>query len=350
MTATPTRVIEPARYSPSWADRLTAAVAARWRHPFPIYAAAAVVLAVILTASQWLGGQYPVGTISLLHVATGAVGPIWLWLIGTFNAAGARTIDQLRPILRVDDDGEASLRRRLTAMPNGWTIAATVAFALVGLGRLVLDPTMPSRLGYSTDVRSMLALLCVLVVTAVSGIAFVLKLVWSAWQVHLISTHVVRVDLARINLLYGLSGLTGRMAASLILTVTAFYAAETSLISDLYSVMSGLGAIAISAIVFVVPLLGVHDELVAAKGAAMELAATRFYDVTLDLHAATERNDLPVLDPLNKAIGALDVELTRISKIPTWPWQPDTLRWIVGALMFPIILFVAQYVLDRVLR
>ena len=349
MTATQTQAIEPATYAASWADRLTAAVAARWRHPFPLYAVAAVLLALILSAGQWLGGQYPVGRFVALHVLTGAIGPIWLWLIGTFNATGARTMDELRPILRTDDAGAATLRRRLTTLPNAAALIATVAFALVGLGRLLLDPAMVARLGYSNSAPSLVVLLGVLVVTAFSGIAFVLKLVWTAWQVHEISTLYVRVDLARVNLLYGLSGLTGRMAGSAILTVTAFYASETRLINDQYSVMSGLFAIAISGIVFVVPLLGVHDELVAAKGAAMEVAATRFYAVTQELHAATERHDLPVMDPLNKSIGALDVELTRIWKIPTWPWQPDTLRWIIGALMFPIVLFIAQAMLSRLL-
>jgi hypothetical protein len=96
-------------------------------------------------------------------------------------------------------------------------------------------------------------------------------------------------------------------------------------------------------------VLGIHEQLVAAKSAAIESVATRFYATTEALHAATERQELAVMDPLNKAVGALDVELTRLARIPTWPWQPETLRWIVGALMFPIVLFVAQALLSRLI-
>lgn len=340
---------EPLPYHASLPDRLTAAVAARWRHPFLVYLGAAAVLAALVTVSQWLGGAYPIGTFQPLHLLTGAIGPIWLWQIGTFNAAGARAVADLRPILTVDDDGAAALRQRLTALPNAWTMAAIAGFGLLGIGRLAIDPDTAARLGYATELPWVVVLLGVLAVTAFSGITFILKLVWSAWQVHVISTRFIRVDLARVGRLYGLSGLTGRMAGSLVLTVTAFYLTATHLLSDLYSVMSGLGAIGISAIVFVVPVLGIHDQLVAAKGAAIESVATRFYAVTAELHTATERQDLAVMDPLNKAVGALDAELSRLSTIPTWPWQPETLRWIVGALMFPIVLFVAQALLSRLI-
>ena len=37
------------------------------------------------------------------------------------------------------------------------------------------------------------------------------------------------------------------------------------------------------------------------------------------------------------------------SRVSTWPWQQETLRWVIGALMFPIVLFVAQFVIGRLL-
>ena len=55
------------------------------------------------------------------------------------------------------------------------------------------------------------------------------------------------------------------------------------------------------------------------------------------------------MDALNKAIGALEIELRAIDRTPTWPWQPETLRWIIGALMFPVILFVLQFLIGRML-
>ena len=55
------------------------------------------------------------------------------------------------------------------------------------------------------------------------------------------------------------------------------------------------------------------------------------------------------MDPLNKAIGALEIAQRAIDRVPTWPWSGETMRWLVGALLFPIVLFVAQYVLTRVL-
>jgi hypothetical protein len=45
---------------------------------------------------------------------------------------------------------------------------------------------------------------------------------------------------------------------------------------------------------------------------------------------------------LNMAIGALELEHVALSRIPTWPWEPETLRLLATALLLPLVLLVAQ--------
>jgi hypothetical protein len=68
-----------------------------------------------------------------------------------------------------------------------------------------------------------------------------------------------------------------------------------------------------------------------------------------ELATAVRTQQLERMDPLNKGIGAIEAAQRAIERVPTWPWTPETFRWVVGAVMFPILLFVFQAVLGRLL-
>jgi hypothetical protein len=53
------------------------------------------------------------------------------------------------------------------------------------------------------------------------------------------------------------------------------------------------------------------------------------------------------MDALNHATEALVRERDVLDKIPTWPWQPDTIRWLGTALLLPIIVWTITRVLER---
>ncbi|MEE8357347.1 MAG: hypothetical protein V3R33_08580 [Anaerolineales bacterium] len=43
----------------------------------------------------------------------------------------------------------------------------------------------------------------------------------------------------------------------------------------------------------------------------------------------------------------LEKEIDAIKAISTWPWQPETLRWLFTALVLPLLMWLAQYFLGR---
>jgi hypothetical protein len=111
--------VAPVGYRPSWADRFTAAVIRRSPQPFMLYLAASVVVAAGLTLAEWIDGAYEVGQLRSEHLVAGAIGPIWLWLIGILNQAGARAARDLAVVFAFDDERREDVRRRLTSMPAG---------------------------------------------------------------------------------------------------------------------------------------------------------------------------------------------------------------------------------------
>ncbi len=57
--------------------------------------------------------------------------------------------------------------------------------------------------------------------------------------------------------------------------------------------------------------------------------------------------DLEGAGRLGDALAAATAIADAASRIPTWPWRPETLRAFVSAVLLPIALWVAVTVLER---
>jgi hypothetical protein len=50
-----------------------------------------------------------------------------------------------------------------------------------------------------------------------------------------------------------------------------------------------------------------------------------------------------------KVISVLETERDMLKRISTWPWQPETLQFLMTALLLPLLLWIIQYVLQQFL-
>lgn len=55
------------------------------------------------------------------------------------------------------------------------------------------------------------------------------------------------------------------------------------------------------------------------------------------------------MDTMNKAMASLEIERAALVRVPTWPWDPGTLRTVIAALLLPIIIWLIQYGLERLM-
>ncbi len=102
-------------------------------------------------------------------------------------------------------------------------------------------------------------------------------------------------------------------------------------------------------IIFVWPLLGIHRRLVQEKQRLLRESAQRLEVMIAELHSRVDTRELHSKDELHVIIGSLEREQNMLTKIPTWPWRPETLRGIVTALLLPLVVYFLQYVLQRFL-
>jgi hypothetical protein len=101
--------------------------------------------------------------------------------------------------------------------------------------------------------------------------------------------------------------------------------------------------------VFLWPQLGIHSLQIAEKGQRVDQANQRLEVIIIELHRRVDEGELDKIGELQTTIGTLEMELASLRRIPTWPWEPETLRWLIGALVLPLGLWLVQYVFQRLI-
>jgi len=104
------------------------------------------------------------------------------------------------------------------------------------------------------------------------------------------------------------------------------------------------------AVIFVSPLWGAHVRLVEEKRRQQAESDQRTITALDRLHDGLERDDGPIIERQHKALLAIQFEQQALAKVPTLPWTLGILRSAVGAIVLPLVLWLVQYVLQRVLR
>lgn len=333
-----------------WGDRLSRRISAG---PVPapiVYTATWAVVFALLTASQWAAGSYPVGTYVPLHAVLAAGVTVPVWLIDIFNRSAVEAMHRVRPLLAMSDDEAAALTARLVRMPILIEVGFAAFWVLMTALRVILAPasTRSLNLVFEGPAGAVGALVMVLYIGSFSS--YVVKIGHLGWGVYQITKRDVAVSLFELGPLNGFAVLTARIAGSLILLAVAIYTSRPSLLEDPFGVGAGLLGLAFAAAVFVLPLRGVHDRLESEKERLLGEATKAMERSIRDLNAAIEAGDLASMDGLNKGISAVEVELRTLAAVPTWPWSTDTFRWVVGALMFPIVLFLVQLAITTLVR
>jgi hypothetical protein len=312
-----------------------------------IYVAVGVLTAGALTASQWAAGSYPPGTLSSTHVALAATVPLYPWLVRRFNVAAGTAYRGLGTMVTAAEPRATELEYRLTTLPALPTFlggAAVVAFTVF---RIAAYPDTLASIHVANSPMSLVVVIPILAAFAFGAIALLAKIGYQAWLIHRITTDEIAVNLLHTGPLSAFSNLTAKMSISLVAIGLVVYLSNPAYVQDPIGLVSLLIGLGLAAFVFIWPVSGVHSELAAEKAVQRARVNERVEQVTAALHHAIEERDLAAMDPLNKAIASLEIEARLLERVPTWPWEAETLRWVAGALMFPIVLYLIQLLIAR---
>jgi hypothetical protein len=335
-------------FLPSWIDRFNHWVKGKPWPSWTVYLGIGLVLIAVQVLVLWVEGVASMGaSLAVQGFLAGAIA----YLLGMFHLLddkAGEALATLRPLLKTDEGTFHELNYRLTTLPA----RPTLLVSLIGIAgnmllELVTGPyTLESLASYPIS-RTWMRI----VYFVCWGImwAFMYHTVNQLRQINRVYTQYARVDLCRIELLYAFSGVTALTAVSLTVCPYGFMLVNGGMLGDPSSLGYLLLMTALALVAFLWPLTGVRRLVYLEKMRALEEATRRFRAAFDDLHRRVDEKEFAGTSDLNMAIMSLDIEIKSLQAIPTWPWQPDTMRWLLSALLLPLILWVIQAVLQSVL-
>jgi hypothetical protein len=266
------------------------------------------------------------------------------------DRAAMRAIHEFRPALNCDETTFQTLVFEFTTMPRWRTLAFSVAgmcFVIIGLVRgfvpyqlLNLDAPMYWQWFHAG---------AELLLWFVNGM-FIFHTFRQLYLVKQVYDRDAQINLFKLGPLYALSGLTARTALAIV--ILGYGAAFTG--SQVTAAETQLGTFILASfgifLCFLVPLLGIHRRLVQEKTRALGEINARLEATITQVHAEMDEGTLEKIAPLKDLSETLEMQQRVVEKIPTWPWQPETLNVVITALVLPIVLFIIQFVIQKLLE
>jgi hypothetical protein len=351
METTDELMINP--YPASWLDRFTEWVERLPGPTWVFYIAMGLVLASMTTVVDWGIGLYPIGTFNVFHIWLAIQSPYLLALIRYLDEAAERALKKFRPALEVNKEEYAELRYRLTTTPARPMLLFTLAGFALNVLIFLLFPDAQTLLDYTTGATSLIIAFGLQSLNM--GLPFALAY-HTIHQLRLVS-HIyaehAKVNLFDLSPLYAFSVLTSQTAVGVIfynfiwtLTIPGGMSFRVG------GILFGIPFSILNIITFMWPLLGIHGRLVQEKQRLLRENSQLLETTIAEQYRRVQASELHSIDELHvtKAnLEILEIGRSMLIRIPTWPWQPGTLRGFVTALLLPLVVFVLQFVIQRFL-
>lgn len=343
----------PQPYPPSWIDRLL-----RWIErlsvPFPVVLVGLWAASVMLVhAVCWHEGIVPRWQLDTRILLINTWAPYCLGFIYYLENTAVEALAAFRPALDQDDSSFARLRYEFTVMPMRGALISNVAGALLAYGSLRFYPETAKPFmdtPFAAFVNMSLSML---------GIAISFTAIYLAFrQLRLIRrtyAQATQLNLFHANQLYAFSSLTLRMGIGWLIVIYSGIILYPALVQNVPWI-AGAGLILTGiAGAFLMTLFDIHTRIHSVKTQHLEeidrrlQAAFAALHRRIDIAAAENTADAPSLASLRETMDALLVERGVIAKIPTWPWQPGTLAGFLTAILLPLVVWIIQSILKRLM-
>jgi hypothetical protein len=337
-------------YRPSWVDRLTAWIGRLPGPAFLYYLGVGLALIGAVAASQWVSGV-PFPTIRPFYIFFGAIIPYTLGLIHLLDDMAAEALQRFDPVLLADDAEQRTMSYRLSTLPVGPTLVATLLGLLVGLAFALLIPLQERvRLtGLAISPTSERVNSGLLVVSwATYGVLFYHTLHQLREITRVLSSHT-RINLFEVSPIYGFSGVTALTAVGIGLVSLGWLITLPQTAGSFAGLLPHLIFILAAVLAFLWPLLDVHRLLNREKDRLLGQNARLLETTGAELHRRVESGELAGMSDINDALTGLETERRLIEGRPTWPWSPQTPRAVAAGLLLPLLIWGIQRLAETLL-
>ncbi len=333
-------------FQPSWMDRFFDWVN-RLPIPFlPFYALVYLGIVLFQHGLLWLDGTLPAAEFAPIIF----VQNIWsIFIVAAWHYlrnAGSQALAKFRPALDIGDAEFNTLKIRFTNLSarTGWIVTA-IALSVF----LIAVPSSKEFVGplFFSPTTIYLTYFVLLFAFPMNS-AFFFVVIRSLFNISRIYDQVKRINLYNLTPLYALSAFTSRVGMIFVVFVLINFATASLYgggFTLFYLVLFALCAV----LVFVLPLLGIHQRLVEKKEKLQSEAGERVHAAFNRLNKEQAAGKLKDIGNTRQMVDAMIRQREYIQGVHTWPWDTATLRTFITALLVPMTVWIVQQFLQRTL-
>jgi hypothetical protein len=335
-------------YSPSWVDHLTGWVNRLPGPSWSYYIGLALLLFIFQVIALLIEGLFPINRIDTAHFFLAAATPYMLALIHYFDRQASFALAKLRPSMDTGDKENEQLDYQLTTLPARQTLlAGLLGFSCIFVLEAISGEPYQLEALINFPISGVLLRILYMILWWVFG-TLVYHTVHQLRLIGCIYTQHTHINLFRMKDLFAFSNLIALTAGCMALLPIGFLIANPWASWTDPVVFGTVIAVQIIALAtFIWPHFGIHRLQVAEKERLLEEANKRFEAIILKLHQRVDDEVLEGAMDMSMTVSSLNTEISTIEKIPTWPWQPETLRILITALAFPLGVWFIQLLLGR---
>jgi hypothetical protein len=297
---------------------------------------------------SWVEGWLPAYTFSPLLLLY----PLWLWgplaIMTYLNSIARDALSSFGPLLDIQHDAMRRLDYEFTTMPAPQVIISSAIWSGIYLVMMyVFSGPVFAAFGVGTVTAA--ALLVEGLISYSVGGAVYYHSIRQLGLIHRTVMMVKQFDLFRLDPVYGFSIVTSRTGVGwmMLLGLTLLMFPIQLAPIPVLTLLTVQVVLAVAA--FFLPLRIVNTRLVAEKRRLLAELDQRVETMLARLHRCLDDNELGAVAQLNDALTGLNTERDILAKIPTWPWRAGMLSGFLSVVVLPIILFLIQVVVGKVL-
>ncbi len=343
---------------PSWVDRLTDAIDRQRAPAWVIYLVVAGLLVAIFVGIQTWQGAYRENGFFPWHIFVGVQPLYGVMVIHYLDFVAANAMRQFRPALKGGEAEYEEALYRITHLPARQTLLAGMLGALFAIFSSLSVEDIETIAGFPNVAPTSISVATHIGYITVSWIGYGMTIYHMYHQLKVINqlyTSRADIDPFHPEPLYALADITSRSSLLILVAIYGWFLAITAgpltePLSNPNYIATNVFWVGLGLLVFILPLWGAHQLLVEAKNDALEANARSYKAASEELHRTVLAKEIETFDVWHKAIAALDVERRHIDKMATWPWSPGAFRNLLLALVLPILVWIIQFGLQRVLE
>lgn len=321
------------------------------RLPVPYWLAYLILFllqSVLSLTIAWIDGWLPAYTFNPIVLLL----PFWLWgplaMMTYLDSLALHALASVRSLLQISDSELEDLQREYTIMPPRNVLISSliwivVYFILVYLARDTFFVQYHLSIPYTVFI-----IITGLISYAV-GSAIYYHSLRQLRLVHRTVRLIQHINLFNLDPYYAFSKVTAQTGISWLILLSVTLLTFPLQIAIAPTLMLLFLQVGLSLAAFALPLWVVHQRLVAEKRRLLAELDQRTETLLSRLHNHLDKLELEGIELLNNGMSALQAEREVLNRIPTWPWRAGMLTGFLSAMVLPIVLFVLQLIVGRML-